>query len=230
MKKNLLKEAVPHENCESGELHHRCRKRILVRLGFSPGSGHGSNVPCVWLPAVFCKHFLHCQSPGSELRRVHHAILISVEGFKDDKRVNSSESGLGVTPLIPRKRTAMVSINDVPVLGDDFGAVVKSGTTGAHEISDSLAARLELGNADLVIAVFVAEVPSRCEEAVVNRTDSSREFAPVVLLEVENFNGLLPPRVDEPRLGRISMACHGVPVVSRSDTDQCTCELHFILT
>ena len=59
----------------------------------------------------------------------------------------------------------MVSVNDVPVLGDDFGAVVESGTTGAHEISDSLAARLELSNADLVIAVFVAEVPSRCEEA-----------------------------------------------------------------
>ena len=59
----------------------------------------------------------------------------------------------------------MVGVHDVPVLGDDRGAVVEAGTGSAHEIGDALAARSELVDVDDVIAVFVAEVPRRLEEA-----------------------------------------------------------------
>ena len=59
----------------------------------------------------------------------------------------------------------MVGVEDVPEFGDNFGAVVEAGKSSAHEIGDALAARSELVDADDVIAVFVAEVPRRLEEA-----------------------------------------------------------------
>ena len=166
-------------------------------------------------------------------RRVHQAISISVEGFEDDERVGGSESSLSVSPLLERKRVAVVGVDDVPVFGDDRGAVVEAGTRSAHELGDALAARSELLDADDVIAVFVAEVPRWFEETresfiksgknplpIIDSSDSSGELAPVVFFEVENFDRLLPPRVDKPRFG-------GVGSRKAAQTEKCTCQLHF---
>jgi len=59
---------------------------------------------------------LHCKTYS----KVNQAILISVEGFKNDKRGDSSNNGLGVSPLIERKRKTSVDVGEHADVPDDF--------------------------------------------------------------------------------------------------------------
>ena len=65
-------------------------------------------------------HFLKIICCVLSYSKVNQAILISVEGFKNDKRGDSSNNGLGVSPLIERKRKTSVDVGEHADVPDDF--------------------------------------------------------------------------------------------------------------